>query len=220
MATNANELDKKYSVIFADPPWHYRDSANSGNRGAKHKYKVMTLHDICRLPVDKISADQCILFMWHVPTMPAEALKVLDAWGFRLMTMKGFTWGKHYKKATEKFCIGMGHMTRANSEDCLIAVKGKLPERLDASICQLVMGPRHENSKKPEIFRELIYKLVGDLPRIELFARSDETIPGWDCFGNEYFGSNKIIYDGSNFVKADGQTEEVIKHVSDTSTNK
>ncbi|AYO17046.1 adenine methylase [Vibrio owensii] len=195
-----NELDKKYEVIYADPPWLYRDKANSGKRGASHQYKVMTAHDISRLPVDKIAADQCILFMWHVPTQPMEALKVMEAWGFRLMNMKGFTWGKHYKKATDKLCIGMGHMTRANSEDCLIAVKGKLPERLDASICQLIMAPRGANSEKPAIFRDKIVELLGDLPRIELFARGEDTLEGWDCFGNEYFGDNKVVYDGSNFV--------------------
>ncbi|HGU1050788.1 TPA: MT-A70 family methyltransferase, partial [Escherichia coli] len=82
----------KYQLIYADPPWQYRDKANDGNRGAGHKYDVMNVQDICRLPVwDLADPESCLLAMWWVPTQPAEALKVIEAWGFRLMTMKGFT---------------------------------------------------------------------------------------------------------------------------------
>jgi N6-adenosine-specific RNA methylase IME4 len=65
--------------------------------------------------------------MWWVPTQPLEALRVVEAWGFRLMTMKGFTWNKCYSRQTDKLALGMGHMTRANSEDCLFAVQGNYP---------------------------------------------------------------------------------------------
>ncbi len=74
-------------------------------------------------------------------------------------------------------------MTRANSEDCLFAVKGKLPPRLDASICQHVTAPRMEHSAKPEAFRDKLVQLLGDVPRIELFAR--QQVNGWDSWGNQ-----------------------------------
>jgi N6-adenosine-specific RNA methylase IME4 len=74
-------------------------------------------------------------------------------------------------------------MTRANSEDCLFAVRGKLPERLDASICQHITAPRMEHSAKPEIIRDKLIQLLGDVPRIELFSRSN--IDGWDAWGNQ-----------------------------------
>lgn len=176
-------MNKKYTLILCDPPWQYRDKANDGNRGAEHKYPVMDLSDICRLPVHTLAADSCLLAMWWVPTMPTEALKVIDAWGFRLMTMKGFTWGKTYKHQTETIAMGMGHMTRANSEDCLFAVKGKLPPRASAAIRQLQIYPRLEHSAKPPQFRDSLVELLGDVPRIELFAR--DAAPGWDHWGNE-----------------------------------
>ncbi|MBW5823328.1 MT-A70 family methyltransferase [Yersinia enterocolitica] len=172
----------KYQLIYADPPWTYRDKAIAGNRGAGFKYPTLNVIDICRLPVWKLAADSCLLAMWWVPTMPLEALKVVDAWGFRLMTMKGFTWHKTNRKKGNS-AIGMGHMTRANSEDCLFAVKGKLPPRFSASICQHQSFPRMEHSAKPPEIRELLIELVGDIPRIELFAR--EKITGWDTWGNE-----------------------------------
>lgn len=173
---------RKYTLIYADPPWTYRDKANDGERGAGHKYQTMSISDICRLPIWDLAAESCLLAMWWVPTQPAEALKVMDAWGFRLMTMKGFTWHKTNKHKGNS-AIGMGHMTRANSEDCLFAVKGKLPGRLDASICQHVTAPRMEHSAKPSQFRDLLVRLLGEVPRCELFSR--DSVPGWDMWGNQ-----------------------------------
>ncbi|AGG58095.1 DNA methyltransferase [Vibrio phage douglas 12A4] len=174
----------KYKVIYVDPPWQYKDAAKDGSRGAGFKYPLMNMRDLMRMPVEQLADDEfCVMFMWWVSPMPLEAIKLVEAWGFRLSTMKGFTWGKTYKHKTEKFALGMGHVTRSNSEDCLIAIRGKLPERLDASVCQMVVAPRLEHSAKPPIFRELIEKIYGDVPKIELFARG--VIPGWDTWGNE-----------------------------------
>ncbi|WP_437609632.1 MT-A70 family methyltransferase [Erwinia sp. V71] len=172
----------KFNLIYADPPWTYRDKANDGDRGASHKYQTMNIQDICRLPVWDLAAESCLLAMWWVPTQPVEALKVVEAWGFRLMTMKGFTWHKTNKKKGNS-AIGMGHMTRANSEDCLFAVKGKLPERMDASICQHLSSPRMQHSAKPPEFRDLLVRLLGDVPRCELFSR--DSVAGWDMWGNQ-----------------------------------
>lgn len=172
----------EYSLIYADPPWTYNDKCADGKRGAGFKYSTMKVADICRLPVWDLAADSCLLAMWWVPTQPVEALKVVEAWGFRLMTMKGFTWHKTNRKKGNS-AIGMGHMTRANSEDCLFAVKGRLPPRLDASICQHITAPRMDHSAKPEVFREKLVQLLGDVPRIELFARQQAA--GWHTWGNQ-----------------------------------
>lgn len=174
---------KKYTLIYADPAWSYRDKANDGERGAGHKYQTMSVQDICRLPVWELADPvSCLLAMWWVPTQPVEALKVMEAWGFRLMTMKGFTWHKT-NRVKGNSAIGMGHMTRANSEDCLFAVRGKLPMRLDASICQHITAPRMGHSEKPPVIREKLVHLLGDVSRIELFSRGDAE--GWHHWGNE-----------------------------------
>ena len=202
--------NKKYQVIYADPPWTYRDKANSGQRGAGHKYPCMELADLMQLPIKSLAAENCVLFMWHVPVMPLEALKVMEAWGFRLVTMKGFTWAKlnkHFQQVLKKQIgkknadeladlddehllellhkisfMGMGTKTRANTEDCLIAVRGKF-DRIDGGVRQLVFAPRGRHSAKPDEVRDRIVRLAGDVPRLELFAR--ETAPGWDSWGNE-----------------------------------
>ncbi len=74
-------------------------------------------------------------------------------------------------------------MTRANSEDCLFAVKGNLPARLDAGIIQSFTAPRLEHSRKPDCVRGMLVQLLGDVPRIELFAR--QSSHGFDVWGNQ-----------------------------------
>lgn len=172
--------NRQFEIIYADPAWNYRDKAKSGNRGASQKYACMDLSDLMQLPVKRIAADNCVLFMWHVAPMPEAALKVIEAWGFKLKTMKGFTWHKTTK--TGKSFMGMGNWTRANTEDCLIAVRGK-PKRVSASVRQFVEAPIREHSRKPDEVRDRIVEMMGDLERIELFARQRHE--GWQCWGNE-----------------------------------
>lgn len=172
--------DKKYEIIYADPPWSYNDQANAGERGACHKYDVMDMFALADLPVWDIAAKNCLLAMWHVGPMPLEALYVMKAWGFTLKTMKGFTWHKTTKNGRDHF--GMGHLTRANTEDCLFAVRGK-PVRASGSVRQIVHAQVREHSRKPDEIRNALVELLGDIPRIELFARQKHE--GWDHWGNE-----------------------------------
>lgn len=118
--------------------------------------------------------------MWVTFPCLLEGLKTIKAWGFDYKTC-GFCWIKTNKKQNTPFW-GMGYWTRANAEICLIAIKGKI-SRISKSVHQVIMSPIEEHSKKPDIVRDKIVELVGDLPRIELFAR--QYADGWDCWGNE-----------------------------------
>lgn len=161
-----------YQIVYADPPWSYRDKGIAGKRGASQHYACMT--------VPEISAANCLLAMWWVAPMPLEALRVVTAWGFKLTTMKGFTWHKRTKNGLSHF--GMGHWTRSNSEDCLFAVKGK-PKRVSASVSQLIEAPRGRHSEKPAEVRDRLVRLMGDVRRVELFARNHAQ--GWDAWGQD-----------------------------------
>ena len=77
--------------------------------------------------------------------------------------------------------FGIGHYTKSNCEVCLIGVKGK-PKIIDDTISSAIISPRQEHSRKPDIIRDKIVQLCGDLPRIELFAR--QKIPNWDAWGD------------------------------------
>lgn len=184
-------MNKKYNLIYADPPWSYRDKCHSGQRGAGYKYQTMNLDDICALPIRHIAADDCLLAMWWVAPMPMEALAVVTAWGFTLKTMCGFTWAKTTKNGHRHF--GMGNWTRANAESCLFAVRGK-PKRASAAVSQLISAQVGKHSAKPEDGRDRLVALMGDIPRIELFART--ATPGWDVWGNEV--AESVIF-GSDF---------------------
>lgn len=171
---------KKYQIIYADPPWSYVDKALAGNRGAICKYPVMDGGGLRELKVSEIADENCILFLWVTMPKLNEVFDLIKAWGFEYKTV-GFTWVKRNKKSDSWFW-GMGRWTRANAELCLIATKGK-PKRISAAVHSVIDTPIEEHSKKPNIVRERIIELVGDLPRIELFAR--QKTEGWDVFGNE-----------------------------------
>lgn len=169
-----------YSIIYADPPWSYRDKAKSGERGAAYKYPTQTLEWIKSLDVEGLAKRDCVLFLWVTMPQLQAGLDTIKAWGFEYKTV-AFTWVKTNKKKTSPF-MGMGNWTRANAELCLLGVRGK-PKRMSASVHSVVLSPIERHSKKPDEVRERITILMGDLPRVELFAR--QKTPGWDAWGNE-----------------------------------
>ena len=169
---------KKYTVLYADPPWRYRNKPNG--RSPESHYPTMKTEDICALPVHALAAEDCALFLWVTMPMIFEAQKVLAAWGFRYKTV-AFVWVKQNRKGTGIFW-GMGYWTRANAELCLLATKGH-PQRRTKNIHQVIISPVEEHSKKPEEARRRIEALMGEVPRLELFARRPS--PGWDVWGNE-----------------------------------
>jgi len=170
----------KYKIIYADPAWSYKDKALAGNRGAGCKYDVMSIDDIKNLPVKELADKDCVLFMWVTMPKLNECFDVIKEWGFEYKTV-GFTWVKLNKNKPTPF-MGMGRWTRANAELCLIATKGK-PSRISASVHSVIETPIERHSKKPHEARKRILELMGDLPRVELFAR--DKVDGWDSWGNE-----------------------------------
>jgi N6-adenosine-specific RNA methylase IME4 len=178
MFTDIFSTDKKYQIIYADPPWRYQDRKCNG--AYEWHYDTMKITDICELPVKSITADDCVLFLWTTYPMLREAMELIEAWGFTYKTI-GFQWVKQ-NKTGKGFFFGLGRWTRGNTEPCLIAVKGK-PKRISASVSQLIFSPVGKHSAKPPIVRKKIVELMGGISRIELFAR--QTAEGWDCWGDQ-----------------------------------
>jgi len=169
---------KKYQIIYADPPWNYADQGCQGTM-ANH-YKGMDLFSLTQLPVGKITAKDCVLFLWTTYPMMKEALITITSWGFKYKSI-AFQWLKLNPKSLTPF-YGLGRWTRGNTEPCLLATKGH-PKRISASVFQLIQSPRLRHSQKPTEARGKIIELMGVLPRIELFAR--QKTEGWDVWGNE-----------------------------------
>ncbi|MDD5356568.1 MAG: MT-A70 family methyltransferase [Candidatus Pacebacteria bacterium] len=172
----------RYQIIYADPPWRYSKFRHWRvmGKGIAAYYETLTTSEIAALPVSKIAAGDCILFLWTTfPRLP-DALAVIAAWGFTYKTV-GFTWLKLNARNGKPF-FGMGHYTRSNCEVCLIGVKGR-SLRVSNRVSSVVFAPRQEHSRKPDEVRERIVTLCGNRPRIELFAR--ERVSGWDAWGDE-----------------------------------
>jgi site-specific DNA-methyltransferase (adenine-specific) len=177
--------NKKYSIIYADPPWSYNDKRGASKHGKKHggvnaHYQTMSKQDIMNLDVQSVSADNCMLFMWVTFPNLQQGLDTIKAWGFKYKTL-GFSWIKTNRKNGKPF-FGIGWYTKSNCEVCLIGVKGK-PFKSSNSVSSVLIEPLDGHSKKPDEARKRIVEFCGDLPRLEMFAR---TAPeGWDVFGNE-----------------------------------
>lgn len=181
-------MSKKYNIIYADPPWAYRVWSKKGQgRSAEAHYPTMNLNSIKALPVDKLAADDCVLFLWATYPNLEEAFEVLKAWGFKYKTV-AFTWVKQNRKS-DKLFTGMGYWTRANAEVCLLATRGH-PKRINANVRQVILSHVEEHSKKPDEARDRIVQLMGDLPRVELFAR--QSTEGLDVWGNEIESTIKL----------------------------
>lgn len=169
--------DKRFQIIYADPPWSYWEG---GEKNQSLHYQTMSIDEIKKLPIENILDENCILFLWVTFPILKESLELIDAWGFKYSTA-GFVWVKKNEK-TDSYFFGNGAWTRANAELCLIATKGSIT-RIDASISQVLDDVIGEHSEKPKRVRELITRLVGELPRIELFSRNTER-DGWFNWGN------------------------------------
>lgn len=216
---------KKYSIIYADPPW-YQNPRNNPNtkRGQECQahYNTMKIEDIIRIDVPEITEDNAVMFLWSTWPHLSNAIKVIEAWGFKYSTL-GFLRVKINKNGKLKNCpscgeeiieysykFGCGYWTKANSEPCLLAIKGKPPKPITNSISQIVsdsgdgyydcvnktiISPVTEHSVKPEIFKQLIGEMFNpDLEKIELFARTKSE--GWDFSGNHFKKEGvKLFYD-------------------------
>ncbi len=177
-----------YGAILADPPWGFKawsgPEKKVASRGTVAPYQTMEMDAIRSLPVDRICADDCTLFLWVVwPTLP-DAIELISAWGFTYKTC-AFSWMKAdpYRlwALEEDVRMGLGYWTRANSEVCLLGTRGKAKRR-DNGVRQGIIEPIRQHSRKPDCVHERIERLVTG-PYLELFARQSR--PGWTTWGNE-----------------------------------
>jgi len=164
----------KYKTILADPPWTYNNKRTGGSMlsGSAQKYPVMSLKEICDLPVAEISDKDSVLFLWSTIPLIEYGFEVMKSWGYQYKTT--IVW----KKITH---LGMGFWFKGRVEVCLFGIKGKIkPFRYQkANFIQSKPGKHFE---KPQEFFDLIDP-IAPLPKIELFARTKRE--GWDCWGNE-----------------------------------
>lgn len=163
--------DRKYPVIYADPPWRYDFSRDSSDEIEAH-YPTMAVEEICALDVP--ATDNAVLFLWVTAPKLREGLRVMESWGFEYKTHA--VWDKEWS--------GMGYWFRGRHELLLVGVKGDVPPpESSARFDSVLREKRGPHSRKPEAVRGWIEAMYPTLPRVELFAR--ERPENWDVWGNE-----------------------------------
>lgn len=178
-----------YGLIYCDPPWKFKvwDEDTGNGRSPSSHYETQDIEWLCKLPVIDLAADDCMLIMWICWPTLKDAIRLIEAWGFEYKTC-AFSWMKAWVNQTNLFrddadaYMGMGYYTRSNSEVALLATRGK-PKRHSKGVRQGIIEPIREHSRKPDCVYDRIERLVGDVPKCELFARTGR--PGWDSWGNE-----------------------------------
>ena len=161
----------RYSVVLADPPWRYAFSM-SRRRTIEKQYPTMSTDDICRMEVP--SAKDSVLFLWATAPKLEDALRVLNAWGYRYKSH--IVW--------DKIKIGMGYWARGQHELLLVGTKGKVsPPSPSLRVRSVLRIPRTIHSRKPAEIRDMISRWFPNEKKLEMFAR--ERVENWDAWGNE-----------------------------------
>ena len=173
----------EFDVIYADPPWSYRDDGNPRGGVAKH-YQTMDIEDIKALDVP--AADDAVLYMWGTVTHVPEAVDVIRAWGFEHKTQA--VWDKQH--------FGSGWWFRGQHELLYVATRGDVsPPPEHARRSSVFRAPRGEHSAKPEAVRTHIEQAHPDARKLEMFARDGKV--GWDLWGDESPDSKQATLGGS-----------------------
>lgn len=176
-----------YRVLYVDPPWRYRVHNKPNREGWRQwgvecqgHYPTMSIAEMAALPVGDLVGRHAALFMWVTSPLLREAFELMDAWGFAYKT-KAFSWVKVNRDGSP-VTHGLGHYTKSNTEDCLLAIRGSMPVT-DKTVAQIITAPRRQHSRKPDDVYSRIERLYPRGPYVELFARQEW--PRWDQWGNE-----------------------------------
>ena len=170
-----------FSLIYADPPWRYEATGQSGSRlRIENQYPTMEIDDICALSVASICDDDAMIFVWVPSSLIEAGLRVMKAWGFDYVTQA--VW--HKKGGNADYLGGVffqGH------ETLLVGKRGNgLPmPKPDNKVSSVIVAPREVHSKKPELVYDMLEAMYPEFKGnfCELFARNAHE--GWSSWGNE-----------------------------------
>ena len=174
------DLVGEFSTIVADPPWKYGAWGTPSDRPNQTQvrpmpYPTMSVDEIAALPVARLAAANCELYLWATQKYLPDAFRVMAAWGFKYC--QTLTWCKTPRGT------GQGGIFCPTTEFLLLGRKGKMPvkKRVDTTWWN-VKRPHNSHSTKPEHFQDVIETVTNE-PRLELFARRKR--PNWTTWGNE-----------------------------------
>jgi N6-adenosine-specific RNA methylase IME4/DNA-binding XRE family transcriptional regulator len=177
---NPRQIQGKYRIFYADPPWQYRDSGQvteADNYGkAERHYRTMSIDELCGMgeQIKKVSTKDAVLFLWVTSPLLEECFAVIKAWGFKYKS--SFVW--------DKMKHNYGHYNSVRHEFLLICTRGSCTPDEKKKLPSIISIERsRSHSEKPERFRAIIDRLYRKGNRIELFSRK-KTI-GWEAWGDQ-----------------------------------
>lgn len=170
--------NRRYAAIMADPPWDFGNWSTKGRRkNPSRHYRCMDQNAIKNMPVWRLAAADCLLWLWATNPMLPQAIETLAAWGFEFKT------AGHWVKTTKSggLAMGTGYVLRSAGEPFLIGVRGR-PKIRSRSVRSVLLAQRREHSRKPDDAYEAMRRLVEG-PYLELFGRQPRD--GWTVWGDE-----------------------------------
>ncbi|NCU31616.1 MAG: hypothetical protein EOM23_01470 [Candidatus Moranbacteria bacterium] len=170
---NAKLPNDKFEVIYADPPWKYGNSMPDYFTEQANHYPLMTIEELCEMPIKEMTAKNAVLFMWVTSPILEECFELINAWGFKYKT--SFIW--------DKVKHNMGHYSSVRHELLLLCIKGSYPKESNNLRDSVFTEERTQHSKKPQYFYELIEEMYPSGKKIELFSRTKRE--GWYSYGNQ-----------------------------------
>ncbi len=179
--------DKKYTTIYADPPWQFsnRTGKIAPENRKNSRYTTLTTQDIKEMPIKDITTEVAHLYLWVPNALLQDGLDVMREWGFTYKT--NLIWEK-VRKDGQPDGRGVGFYFRNVTEILLFGVKTKhksdtfrtlQPGRSQVNLFRTM---KREHSRKPNEAVRII-ESCSPGPYIELFARG--TRQGWDMWGNQ-----------------------------------
>jgi len=170
---NVELPDDKFQIIYADPPWKYGNSMPHYFTEQANHYPLMTIQELCEMPIKDIADKNAVLFMWVTSPILEECFQVINAWGFKYKT--SFVW--------DKVKHNMGHYSSVRHELLLLCIRGSYQKESQNLRDSVYTEDRTEHSKKPDYFYGLIEEMYPSGKKIELFSRTKRE--GWNSYGNQ-----------------------------------
>lgn len=170
-----------YGLAMIDPPWKFKTYSDKGKgKSAEQHYPTMTLEQIMALPIEDLShIDGMYVWLWATAPMYDQARECFDRWKVNYVTQG--VWVKTTKDG-KGLAFGTGYVLRSSHEPFLIGKIGK-PKIHCRSIRSVIMAPRREHSRKPDLAYHEANRMAGPYAKADVFSR--EARIGWDSFGNE-----------------------------------
>ena len=164
---------EKVRILYADCPWDYGAHAQPDyHTEQRDHYPVMTLEELCALPVKDWLADDAVAFIWTTSPMLEKSFALVHAWGVEYKST--FIW--------DKIKHNMAHYNSMRHEILLICTRGACRPDVKELIDSVQSIERGKHSEKPVEFYDIIETLYTHGRKLEMFGRKRRE--GWDIYGH------------------------------------